>query len=331
MTTSASTLYEDKFFNVKKLIQDTQQSCLALDENIAVKNEIITNLENSNFELEVENRHLREELLKGYRETYDECKKLNYDNSSNSKVISRNIFEEKMSEIDEIKREKAKYEVTYKEKNKTFRLLKNRFKILNLKIKFLDTELDNIIDLKSMIVSNNKQSNEADTSGTDDDNIIRLKNKISDKIEQILKFSEDYTALEAEYNNNEKEYNKLSKCKFDLNFKIKKLQDHITAQTEQSKENEQEMEELQINLKKYKTIYERLETELNHSLYFIRFSNSLVRSFLNIINVRKLQIDMLKRLSKPDIHLYEFLFKKIDEYELTLVSEYKNYISLYLS
>ena len=41
--------------------------------------------------------------------------------------------------------------------------------------------------------------------------------------------------------------------------------------------------------------YELIKSLINYKLYFIRFSNSLVRSFFNIINTRRIQIDIMKK------------------------------------
>jgi hypothetical protein len=45
-------------------------------------------------------------------------------------------------------------------------------------------------------------------------------------------------------------------------------------------------------------------------------------SFFNIINARKIQIEMISNLSKSEKQIYDSLFRKLDEVELKLIKEY---------
>ena len=89
----------------------------------------------------------------------------------------------------------------------------------------------------------------------------------------------------------------------------------------------QELLKIQKKLNVNKAIYDKIEDNISYKLYFIRFSNSLVRSLFNIINIRRLQIDMIKNLSKEDYKRYYQFFLKLDELELAINKEYNEYLS----
>ena len=85
---------------------------------------------------------------------------------------------------------------------------------------------------------------------------------------------------------------------------------------------------MRSKLNKNKSVVDKLEEEMSNKLYFIRFSNSLVRSFFNIINTRRLQVEMIKNLDKQEKSVYDLMFKRLDEYENSLLREYREYIIL---
>ena len=77
-----------------------------------------------------------------------------------------------------------------------------------------------------------------------------------------------------------------------------------------------------------KSVYSSIEKNITKKLYFIRYSNSLVRSLFNIINTRRLQIEMLQSASMREIESQQNLFGKLNQFQTQLENNYYEYLSL---
>ena len=75
------------------------------------------------------------------------------------------------------------------------------------------------------------------------------------------------------------------------------------------------------SLKTNRNIYDKIEDNINYKLYFVKFSKTLMVSFFNIINARKIQLEMINNLSKSEKQIYDSLFRKLDEVEHKLIKE----------
>ena len=53
----------------------------------------------------------------------------------------------------------------------------------------------------------------------------------------------------------------------------------------------------------------------------------MVRSLFNIINIRRLHIEMLKIFSKRELESYGSLFKKLDDTENKIIIEYNEFFN----
>jgi hypothetical protein len=193
-----------------------------------------------------------------------------------------------------------------KEVDEDTKIMKDNLGIL--KKKLITMKID------AIIVENKKTEIDSQT----------LKNKLNGKnLENSLL---EYRRVEEEYNANEKEYIMLSKRKFNINQKISEIQQFINKHNINNDKISHDLHKIQTKLKDNQTIFDQIEDNISFKLYFIRFSNSLVRSFFNIINIRRLQIDMIKNLSKEEFYRYKLFFKKLDELELQLIKDYNDYL-----
>jgi hypothetical protein len=258
--------------------------------NLLEKYNVIEELLIENFRLEKENRDLRQ--------------KLETENSIENFILA---LREEYYNVWEL----------YKIKKKILKNLRFKKRIYIEKLKQINLEFCEFKNLKEIL---------SEEINTDNKIISDLKIKINQQDEILNKLSEEFENLDQEYNQNEKEYYTLAMKKTDLNFKLKILEDKIENQKLAEKESEERIKQISLKLNKNKNIFEKTEKDLNNSLYFIRFSNSLVRSFFNIINVRRIQIKMLQNGKKNEN--YNFLFTKLEDLEQSLITEYTDFQNL---
>lgn len=140
----------------------------------------------------------------------------------------------------------------------------------------------------------------------------KLLNEFEEGQISFKNLEEVFKILKIENSNNEKRYKNI------INF----FENHESF----IKKFESEMIMLKNRIEVNKSIYERLEKEIIIKLYFVRFSNSMVRSLFNIINIRRLHIEMLKVFSKKDMESYKNLFKKLDDTEFKILKDYDEFI-----
>ncbi len=94
------------------------------------------------------------------------------------------------------------------------------------------------------------------------------------------------------------------------------------------KKSQNEIVSIKNSLKTNKNLYDKIEDNINYKLYFVKFSKTMMVSFFNIINARKIQIEMINNLTKSEKQIYDSLFRKLDEVELKLIKEYKEYVNI---
>jgi hypothetical protein len=161
-----------------------------------------------------------------------------------------------------------------------------------------------------------------------ENSVISMREEIKNKNLTIIASIETYNSLLLEIEENQNIYANLSFENFNLKKKIKKYKVFFEKYENFLKSIEADVSLMRSKLNKNKTEVDKMEEEMSNKLYFIRFSNSLVRSFFNIINTRRLQIEMIKNLDKQEKSVYDLMFKKLDEYESGLLREYREYLIL---
>jgi hypothetical protein len=274
---------------IKDMLTEAVSKKRELDKEMLEKYQVLETLQLENIKLERENQYLKK--------TYEsnEC--------------------EYESVIEECRNDYLAVLGLHNVKMKKYKSLKLKLLLLTDKIANVVKEVEQYIGLRQIL-----------SAELPDTPIRDLENEIYRKDEIISQLTQECNKLELELGKNETEYNYLIHKKSELNFQIKVLEGKLSSFDENS--IYEEFKSFTLILKKNKKIYEKNEKVLNYSLFFIRFSNSLVRSFFNIINVRRVQIKLIETSSKDTLYGYKFLFKKLDELELNLISEYKDYLSL---
>ena len=134
-------------------------------------------------------------------------------------------------------------------------------------------------------------------------------------------------------------YNEIIKREIERLCRLKK-EIYITEQKISSNEkimlkNKDKIEKINVAINSLrqkftnnKSVYSSIEKNITKKLYFIRYSNSLVRSLFNIINTRRLQIEMLQSASMREIESQQNLFGKLNQFQAQLENNYYEYLSL---
>jgi chromosome segregation protein len=156
----------------------------------------------------------------------------------------------------------------------------------------------------------------------------QIKSEISDTNKKIEHIKCEFTNITVEIEKNQDVYVTLSRDKYEMNKMIKFYESYLVKYEGFVKTVENDLLVLKNKFRNNKSLFEKIEENLTYTLYFIRFSNSLVRSFFNIINTRRLQIEMIKNLHPEEKQAYDFMFKKLDELQSKLEKEYKDYVLL---
>lgn len=161
-----------------------------------------------------------------------------------------------------------------------------------------------------------------------EENITIQRKNIQIKNETITALEQQITDITMEIETNQNEYVRSTKEKCNLINEIKQYQTELSNYENFTQTTAKEITVLQDKFKTDKETYKKIDTDLNRKLYFIKFSNSLVRSFFNIINTRRLQIEIIKKLKVEDRKEYEAFFLKLDLLQAKLEKEYKDYSHL---
>jgi hypothetical protein len=155
--------------------------------------------------------------------------------------------------------------------------------------------------------------------------LFSIKSKLKTKNFDLNFAIEEFENLQNCYKIYEVEHGELRKENIIMEkrnkFLMKFLEDHEIF----IKKFDSEMKIIKNRIELNKTIFEKLEKDMLLKLYFVRFSNSMVRSLFNIINIRRLHIEMLKIFSKRDMESYVSLFKKLDDTEGKIINEYNKF------
>lgn len=158
--------------------------------------------------------------------------------------------------------------------------------------------------------------------------VTSMREEVKNKNLTLLSSIETYNSILLEIEENQNTYSNLLLENFNIKKKVKKYQIFFEKYENFLKSIEADVSLMRSKLNKNKSVVDKLEEEMSNKLYFIRFSNSLVRSFFNIINTRRLQVEMIKNLDKQEKSVYDLMFKRLDEYENSLLREYREYIIL---
>jgi hypothetical protein len=289
---------------VRERVMEAKSQIRLLDTEMLEKYKVLEALQIDNIRLEKENAELKKVNFNG-----DDVSFARLDTSTDDSAV-----------IERCRGDYLNILSIHSVRKKLLKGLKLKMRVYKDKIDTIARDFQQYFGLKQILSEELSKENKPNQS------VIDLKRELFEKDKQIAKLTEEYDKLDDEYIQKEKEYNYLSMKKSELNFQLKILEDRVASYD--SNTIDEHFKAIQHRLKKNKKIYEKVESELNYSLYFIRFSNSLVRSFFNIINVRRIQIKMFEKGSKESISNYNFLFKKLDELELSLIGEYKEYLAL---
>ena len=90
--------------------------------------------------------------------------------------------------------------------------------------------------------------------------------------------------------------NKLNQCnnkEIQIKESIIKYNSYTTKYTNFINYYNNKVKEIKVKLNSNKNKFEEIEDDINKSMYFIKYSNSLVRSFFNIINIKRIQIESI--------------------------------------
>lgn len=155
--------------------------------------------------------------------------------------------------------------------------------------------------------------------------IKELREIIKQKQEQMDNYLFDADKCEEQYKKLEEEYGFIRVENLKMDKKYQKMVRFLENHEIFIKNFESEMGLIKNRIDLSKAIYDNLQKDFILKLYFVRFSNSMVRSLFNIINIRRLHIEMLKIFSERDMKNYSNHFKKLDETETKIVKEYHDF------
>jgi exonuclease SbcC len=184
---------------------------------------------------------------------------------------------------------------------------------------------NNFKNVSNFSVSSGKILKEKETLEISIDSIRKEILSKNSKIESTV---EKFNQVQQEIENNQNNYVILIRENFELKNKLQKYEKYLEKNEFYSKNIESELYLVKSKLSNNKNTFEKIEEDMNYKLYFIRFSNSLVRSFFNIINTRRIQIEMLKNLDNNQRQVYHMMFKKLDDLEINIIKEYRHYLTL---
>lgn len=121
----------------------------------------------------------------------------------------------------------------------------------------------------------------------------------------------------------------LKKNNNNINLKAIKISDLNTK--EENFNFNIKKEDLIINFLKLKAEKQKIELDLMYKLYFIRFSNSLLRAIFNIINIRRFQIKIYKtkNLKEEQRKNLQIKFEELNKLENIFNAEFQDFLILY--
>jgi len=257
-------------------------------------------------------------------------------------------IKKKMSEIEKIEKDKDDILINFEIMREELKKLEEEYSNLNKKVQSHNYESNNLnnylseslnitadFDKNILAIKKAEQIFSQKKSSKENHNKILIENLIqnlniynehlSTLTEKVNESIENYYKTSIDTEENKKRNNELLKQNEIL---INKIDQHRKFIEDFKRNAKKEFQSIKSNLAKSKSEFKKVEEEINYKLYFIRFSNSLVRSFFNIINTRRIQIDIMKKFKTEKREQYKKIFDSLDELEATLLIEYNQYMTL---
>lgn len=261
----------------------------------------------------------------------------------------------KDQELDKLKDDLEDAKNILKEKDKQFRETYRQYKSQKEKSKNIKSQIDEINGIMAIL---NEEYNKLSSSiPHSQPSSVPLSPKNDNMSEEVVSFAKMSTESEIEkLEKIKKEYDSLvleeTKLNEDISLKEKifsnlcneyaKLKKDIYTTEQKTSTNEKiflknkdKIEKINVAISSLrqkftnnKSVYSSIEKNITKKLYFIRYSNSLVRSLFNIINTRRLQIEMLRSASLREIESQQNLFVKLNQFQAQLENNYYEYLSL---
>lgn len=154
-------------------------------------------------------------------------------------------------------------------------------------------------------------------------NINSTKTNLNEIISKLEKIEKEYNQIQVGKESINNELITLFIDKKELEFQFEAILSDIDDLKTLVYSSESEIDQINIKLLNNKDYLEDKELELNSIYYFIKYSNSFINSVFNIINTRKIQIELISKFNmNPDI-MDKQAFEKLDSTEKELISEYK--------
>ena len=266
-----------------------------------------------NYQLEKEN----EELKKKIEEEKRKEEKVN-------EVIKDEELEKIKKELDERKEELKRKDKKYREIKRGYKNNKDKIKTLNQQIK----DIENLISILNEEYEKNKKDNKENIQYDLCNTSNELKKEDDELMQMIIKADNDIEVRENIYSSLCDEYAKLNKEIYILNQKIISTNESISKNKEKTNKIESYITSLKSKFDNSKSLYVTLDASITTKLYFIRFSNSLLRSFFNIINTRRVQIEILRSLPSSSFQSLSPLFSQLNHYQSHLTQNYYDFLSL---
>ena len=266
-----------------------------------------------NYQLEKEN----EELKKKIEEEKRKEEKVN-------EVIKDEELEKIKKELDERKEELKRKDKKYREIKRGYKNNKDKIKTLNQQIK----DIENLISILNEEYEKNKNDNKENIQYDLCNTSNELKKEDDELMQMIIKADNDIEVRENIYSSLCDEYAKLNKEIYILNQKIISTNESISKNKEKTNKIESYITSLKSKFDNSKSLYVSLDASITTKLYFIRFSNSLLRSFFNIINTRRVQIEILRSLPSSSFQSLSPLFSQLNHYQSHLTQNYYDFLSL---
>lgn len=211
---------------------------------------------------------------------------------------------------------KANFTSNRKSNMDTFNALDDKLNMTSLRqVKFSDL-------IKTIEIEVNKKKDMHQKIQNVEKSIETARNKLLETQAISLTLTQDNEKLN-------EEYSELYSLRYQLLGSFRSYDDFNERFKAFSLEYDNTVSELRSRLKKNKESFENLEEDVNYLMYFIRFSNSLVRSFFNIINIRRIQIELLTNFDIDFKTLYKGIFSKLNDLEKEFIREYNDFMSAF--
>ena len=268
-----------------------------------------------NYQLEKENEELKEKIEEEKRKE-----------EKGNELIKDEELDKIKKELDERKEELKRKDKKYREIKRGYKNNKDKIKTLNQQIK----DMENLIEILSEEYKKyNRDDSIKEKVNFDICTTSNELNKEDDEISQMnIKADNDIEVRENIYSSLCDEYGKLNKEIYMIEQKIISTNESISKNKEKTNKIESYITLLKSKFDNSKSLYASLDASITTKLYFIRFSNSLLRSFFNIINTRRVQIEILRSIPSSSFQSLSPLFSQLNHYQSHLTQNYYDFLSL---